>query len=236
MKIAKIVLFFVGLFAFSFSSNVNAYSDNCNTYFPISVGMEWTMKNMDKKGKETSRSTMKVLEALPAEGGLIYKMQGILSVDGKKEEEQITNFEYQCTNNVLKFSMDQFLPESYSTMEGIEIDIDTEGMEVPNELDAGEKLKDASVHITGMMNGMKVMDMTVNITDRIVEKFEDITTEAGTFNCAKITSKTTMRFGFINSSTSSNQWISSKVGIVKTEEFDKKGKLESVSELVEFKK
>jgi hypothetical protein len=236
MKIAKIALFFVGLFAFSFTSNINAYSDNCSTYFPITVGMEWTMKNMDKKGKETSRSTMKVLEALPAEGGLIYKMQGILSVDGKKEEEQITNFEYQCTNNVLKFSMDQFLPESYSTMEGVEIDIDTEGMELPNELDAGEKLKDASVHITGMMNGMKIMDMTVNITDRIVEKFEDITTEAGTFNCAKITSKTTMRFGFMNSSTSSNQWISSKVGIVKSEEFDKKGKLDSTSELVEFKK
>lgn len=236
MKITNLFLLLTSLFAFSFNSNEFAYSDDCNTYFPITVGMEWTMKSMDKKGKETSRNTIKVLDAVPGEGGLIYKMQGILSLDGKKEEDRVTDFEYQCTNNVLKFNMDQFLPDSYEDMEGVEIDIDTEGMELPSDLVVGQQLKDANVRIVAMMNGIKVMDMTVNVTDRLVEKFENITTEAGDYECAKITSKTHMKFGFMNSTTTSNQWISSKVGIVKTEEFDKKGKLESTSELVEFKR
>ena len=236
MKFSSILLLLTGLFAFSFNSNVAYNSADCNTYFPLTKGMEWTMKNMDKKGKETSRSTIKVLDTKPAEGGIIYVMQGLLEVDGKKDEVRETNFEYQCDGNILKFNMDQFLTEDMKKNEAVTFEVDTDGMELPSTLAEGQKLKDASVKIVGSMNGMKMMTMTVVVSDRIVEKFEDVTTAAGTYECAKITSKTHVKFGFMDSNTSSNQWISKAVGIVKSEEFDKKGKLESTSELVEFVK
>ena len=233
MKYSKLLLFFAGLFAFSFNSNISSSTSECNTYFPLTVGMKWTMKSMDKKGKETGRNSMKVLNTKPSADGLIYMMESEFKIEGE-EELRKTSFEYTCDNNVLKFNMDQFLTDDMQKNEAITFDIDTDGMELPSSLEAGQKLKDATVHIVGKMETMKVIDMTVTVSDRLVEKFESVTTEAGTYECAKITSKTHMKFAFMNSTTSSIQWISDKVGIVKSEEYDKKGKLDSSSELVEF--
>ncbi len=236
MKYIGIVLLFIGLLAFSFKSNDGNSSSDCNTYFPISVGTEWTMKTMDKKGKETSRNTIKVLDAKPSEGGLIYVMQGQYKLDGK-DEMQETNFEYECINNKLKLNMDQFIPAEILENESMTFDIDTEGMMLPENLEVGQKLEDASVKIIGKVEGTSMtMTTTVNVTDRQIEKFEEVTTEAGTYNCAKLTSNMSMKMAFMNTTSSSIQWISSEVGIVKTEEYNKKGKLESSSELVEFKK
>jgi hypothetical protein len=235
MKYSRIILLVSGIFAFSFTSNFQNNSPECNTYFPLTVGMQWTTKNMDKKGKETGRSTIKVLDTKPADDGLIYVMQGILNFEGKEETHE-TNFEYQCSNNALKMDMDQFIPTEMLENESMTFDVDTDGMMLPENLRVGQKLNDASVQIVGKIEEMKVIDMKVTVFDRMIEKFEDITTEAGTFNCAKLTSKTTMKMAFMNSTSSSIQWINNKVGIVKTEEYDKKGKLESSSELVEFTK
>lgn len=233
MKFSNIFLVLVGLFAFSFNSNVSASSDGCSTYFPITVGMQWTLKSTDKKGKETGRNTMKVLDALPAEGGLTYKIQASYEMKGEDEVYE-SNFEYNCVNNVLKVNMDQFLPAEIQDMEGVSFDIDSDGMKIPATLTAGEQLPDASVKVTVNMNGAKLMEMNMVVTDRMVEKIESITTEAGTYSCAKITSNNNMKMGFMDQTTSSIQWISNDVGFVKTEEYDKKGKLASGSELVEF--
>lgn len=236
MKFSGITLLLIALLTFSFSSNIQSDSSDCNTYFPITVGMEWTMKSMDKKGKNIGTNTIKVLDSKPSEGGLIYVMQGVFAAEGKADEAYETNFEYQCKNDVLKFNMDQFLPAEMTSNESMTFTINTEGMEIPNSLTEGQILKDAKVHIVGKIEAMKVIDMTVTVVERKVEKFEDVTTDAGTFNCAKITSKTNLKMGFMNQTTSSIQWISKKVGIVKTEEYDKKGKFDSSSELVEFKR
>lgn len=236
MKFSGIIVLLIALLSFSFSSNIQSDSSDCSTYFPISVGMQWTMDSKDKKGKLIGSNTIKVLDAKPADGGLIYSMQGLFSVEGKADETHETNFEYQCTNNTLKFNMDGLLPADMVTNESMTFRIDSEGMEIPNSLTEGQSLNDAKMTVVGMIETMKVIDMTVTVVDRKVEKFEDITTTAGTFNCAKITSKTNIKMGFIEQTSSSIQWISKKVGIVKSEEYDKKGKFDGSSELVEFKR
>ena len=236
MKYSGIALLFLGLLAFSFKSNTNNDSSDCSTYFPITIGMEWTMKNMDKKGKETSRNTIKVLDTKPIDGGIAYVMQGLYKIDGKDEVNEM-NFEYQCVNNTLKLNMDQFIPAEMLENESMTFEVDTDGMALPENLEAGQKLPDANLKVIAKIEGTG-MTMTTNITvtDRLIEKFEDVTTEAGTYSCAKLSSKTNVKMAFMSASSSSIQWISPEVGIVKTEEYDKKGKLESSSELVEFKK
>ncbi|MFK8044015.1 MAG: hypothetical protein AB8B72_00870 [Crocinitomicaceae bacterium] len=233
MKLSGITLVLISLLTFSFSSNIQSDSSGCSTYFPISVGMKWTMKNMDKKGKEIGKVTMKVIDSKPAEAGIVFIMESEYSVE-KEDEKQKTEFEYSCVDNVLKMNMDQFFPAEMMENESLTFDIDTDGMEIPNSLTAGQKLKDASVSVIGKMEGIKVVDLTVTVTDRTVEKFEDVTTSAGQFNCAKITSKTNMKMGFINKTTSSIDWVSKDVGMVKSESYDKKGKLDGSTELVEF--
>ncbi|MFK8036676.1 MAG: hypothetical protein AB8B74_00170 [Crocinitomicaceae bacterium] len=236
MKFSGIILLLAALLTFSFSSNIQSDSDDCNTYFPISVGMQWTMESKDKKGKLVGSSTIKVLDAKPAEGGLKYVMQGLFAAEGKEDETHETNFEYQCVNDVLKFNMDNLLPAEMMENKSMSFTMESDGMEIPNNLGAGQKLNDAKMHVVGMIETMKVIDMTMVVSDRKVEILEDVTTKAGTFSCAKITSKTNINMGFINQTTSSIQWISKKVGVVKTEEYDKKGKFDGSTELVEFKR
>ena len=75
--------------------------------------------------------------------------------------------------------------------------------------------------------------MSVETTDRKVIGKETITTPAGSFNCFVITSTTDMKMGMSQRSTS-KQWITEKVGTVKSENYDKNGKISGSSLLTKF--
>jgi hypothetical protein len=76
-------------------------------------------------------------------------------------------------------------------------------------------------------NGMQIMTMNFKITDRKVEAIEDITTDAGTFSCYKMSQNTTMNMGFINKTFKSIDWIAENVGSVRSESYNESGKLQS---------
>jgi len=233
MKFSGITLLLVALLTFSFSPNKQSDVSDCSTYFPLSVGMKWTTKSFNKKRKETGRSTMEVLEAKALDGGTTFVLKSVYDT-GKKDEVNELDIEYYCKNNILTFNMDQFFSEMVKETEGMTVDVQTDGIELPNVLESGMKLNDASVKVTATLNGMQVLNVTVTVSDRIVEKFEKVTTEAGTYNCAKVTSKVTSKMAFMTRVTSSANWFSDKVGVVKTEEYDKNGKLASGTELVAY--
>jgi hypothetical protein len=68
------------------------------------------------------------------------------------------------------------------------------------------------------------MTMVVKVYDRKVEAVEDVTTPAGTFSCYKLsyTVESKTMFTIIAKST---DWIAKRVGVVRSESFDKNGKL-----------
>lgn len=107
---------------------------------------------------------------------------------------------------------------------------------IPNKLTIGDKLENTvmSINIASEVINMKI---TVTISDRVVIGKETITTPAGTYNCMIMTSTTTMKMGeMMIVVTSSKEWLSKGVGNVRTESFDKNGKLDTYTLLTKFSK
>ncbi|MFO7721661.1 MAG: hypothetical protein R6V49_00405 [Bacteroidales bacterium] len=139
-----------------------------------------------------------------------------------------STFTARCQNGVYSVSMDQFFDENLlAPYEGMEIAIESENLELPVKPVAGQKLKDGYVLVKVMSNGIVIMTINVNVTNRQVVAIEDLTTPAGTFSSAKITYDVESKFGFIKSKSQGAEWYARNVGLVKSETYDKKGKLES---------
>jgi hypothetical protein len=84
------------------------------------------------------------------------------------------------------------------------------------------------------------MDVTISFTDRKVVDEEKITTPAPTFECMKVSGnrKTTMSFlskpRNMGKPLQEHVWIAAEVGTIKQENYNDKGKLESMTHLIEF--
>ena len=79
------------------------------------------------------------------------------------------------------------------------------------------------------------MNMNIKILNRKVEASESVNTLAGTFDCYKITYDMEMK-SIINITTKGAEWIAKGVGVVKTEQYDKKGNLTGYTLLSKFEK
>jgi hypothetical protein len=79
-----------------------------------------------------------------------------------------------------------------------------------------------------------IMTVTSVISNRKVAATEDLTTPAGTFKTIKITYDVETQMGFVNVKTSVAEWYSEKYGLIKTVNYDKKGKIDSYSQLTKI--
>jgi len=98
----------------------------------------------------------------------------------------------------------------------------------------GTTTKDGNISIKVSSQGMTIMNMVVRIYDRKVEAVEDITTPAGTFSCYKMSStiETKTMFSVVAKSV---DLVARKVGPVRSETYDKDGKLASYMILTSLK-
>lgn len=236
MKLSALLLIVLSFIGFSFKSNSNADLDACDSYFPIKEGMVWKLESFDKKGKSTGTNKMTVLGASLVDGAMNYNLEGEYQVSDKDEITK-TELTYTCKDGVLTLDFNDLMKNFSSLDEAspdMEVNVKGSGLEIPQNLSQGDVLAETNISMVTYMNGLKIMSGSVKVFDRKVAAIENITTPAGTFECAKITSKTNVIFGFMNSTTSSIEWISKKAGMVKSEQYDKKGKFAGHTELIEF--
>lgn len=103
----------------------------------------------------------------------------------------------------------------------------------------GQTLDDA-VFTMKTNSGNMGVDITSALTGRKVVAKEHVTTPERTFECIKVVSnrKTTMKLlgkeRNMGKPTQEHVWISPAIGTIKQETYSEKGKLESMSHLVEF--
>ena len=81
-----------------------------------------------------------------------------------------------------------------------------------------------------------MVTMTIEIVNRVVESIEEVTTPAGTFECFKLNYDVKSKIGFIKQNYKNSVWYAKGIGAVKTETYDKKGKLDGTTLLTKFKK
>lgn len=209
----------------------------CNEFYQFTQGSEWEYQSLNAKGKVTGKNHQKVNSLEKTSNGFTAIVNSIF-YDDKGKETMKGDLTYKCENNVMYIDMKNFISdEQLQAFKNYEMKVESENLEMPSSLSMGQTLKDGSVTVEAVGSGLP-MTMTVNITDRKVAGKETITTPSGTYECYKITSNMTMQTQMgikMNVNMSAIDWIALKVGTVKSESYNKSGKLMGTTLLASWK-
>jgi hypothetical protein len=202
------------------------FAQDCEPYYIDSQGAVIEMASYDKKDKLTGTSISTVKE-VKSEGNKVEWTINVVTKDDKGKEQASGDLNMWCEDGIFKMDMKNFIDdEMLKGFEGMEVTMDATDLEYPRVMVPGQTLPDGSLTISVGNQGMTMMSLVVKIYDRKVEAIEDMTTPAGTFSCYKMTQtiETKTMFKTIAKST---DWMAKKIGTVRSETYDKDGKLMS---------
>ncbi|MDF4220953.1 hypothetical protein PXC01_05090 [Maribacter sp. M208] len=229
----KIKLFIPLLFL---AATISLYSqDNCSKFYPMNEGVSMEYTNYNKKGKVEGVSLYKVVKAVN-NGNATNATMAIDLKDNKGKNAYSTTYNLTCTGNMVTLDYESLLPTEMMEQYGdMDIEISGNDIEVPNDLSVGQKLNDANVAMKISMSGIN-MNMTVDMTNRNVEKKESIRTPAGTYDCYVLYSENRSKMMMANQVYPSRVWLAEGVGMVKQETYKKNGDLMSSTLLTSHSK
>ena len=229
MKIRSILLSSI----IGFMLPVFVIAQDCG-YYSMTKGMMFSYQNLDAKGKVTSSSRSTCIDVVQIPAGTEYKLQ--MEVTDSKNNKSTHEYAMRCEGGNFYVDMRNFVDQkSMESFKDMEVKVDSKDMMYPAGLAAGQTLPDASVTISAGSGGVSLMNLVVNITNRKVAGTESVTVPAGTFECYKITYDVETKLMF-KISTTVTEYVNMGAGNVKTETYDKKGKLMGSSVLTEFRK
>ncbi|MDF4203977.1 hypothetical protein PXD56_13470 [Maribacter sp. SA7] len=230
MKIKSIIalLFLIGTISLS-------AQDNCSKFYPMNEGVSMEYTNYNKKGKVEGVSSYKVVEANHT-GDTTTANMSINLKDNKGKEVYNTDYSLTCSNNTVTLDYESLLPTEMMEQYGdMDIEISGNDIEIPNNLSVGQNLNDANVAMKISMSGIN-MNMSVDMTNRKVEKKESVTTTAGTFDCFVLYSENRSKMMMANQVYPSRVWLAEGVGMVKQETYKKNGDVMSSTLLTALSK
>jgi hypothetical protein len=214
------------------SISFTVLSQDCSAFYPFEEGISFQITNYDRKGK-VSASTDHLISSVTTSGN-----NTTATINSKMKDingELITEGEYliNCNGNEVSIDLKSLLsPDLFDQFNGMKTDITGTNVVIPNNLSEGQTLPDASMKMDIDMGGIP-MSMTVLMTDRKVLGKESVTTPAGTFVCYVISYTSNIKMG-MNRTGTAKQWLAKGVGIVKQEDYNKKGKVTSSTLLTAF--
>ena len=212
-------------------------AQECTIYIPNTVGTELHYEMTNQKGKVLGSYTQKLLSIKNKGGETIYSMLQT-TMDGNSDDKILMQdtITFRCKGNEFYIDMDQYMNDKQ--MEGfqnMEVKVTTDDLNYPSNLSPGQKLKDGSITVS-IEGGMMNMSFTTKIINRKVESKENMDTPAGTFKCYKLSEDIQSKTGFVNVSMHNIMWISKDIGTIRSESYNKKGKLTGITQLVKIVK
>ncbi|MUH38189.1 hypothetical protein D9O36_20265 [Zobellia amurskyensis] len=211
--------------------------DSCSKFYPLEEGSSFEYTNYDKKGKPDGTVSY-TISNVRQEGAATVATFDMKFQDKKGKDVFESNYSFSCENGLVKVDYKSLFPsqmmQQYSEM-GLEMDISGTDIELPNDLNVGQQLNDANVTVAMSMSGIN-MNVSVDQTNRNVEKKESVTTSAGTFDCYVITENSTTKTMGATIKMKSKLWLAEGVGMIKQESYKDNGNLISKSELSAYNK
>lgn len=204
-----------------------ASAQDCALYIPVDEGASWEMTSYNAKGKEGGKIYYELVEKSAQGDDITFTIKSRFE-DGKGKETFESTYEAYCHDGVFEIDMQSKMDGvAMGAYKDMKMEVDATNYEVPD-MDAspGTKLDDASleVQVAGIFN------MIINTTDREVLAREEIETPAGTFDCLVLT-QTTQSKMIVKVQSTTKEWYAPGVGLVRSESYNKKGKLTGYSEL-----
>lgn len=206
--------------------------DICESLTQLKSGAEIEYTDFDKKGKAVTKSKHTTTN-INSNNGVVTATVTVDITDLKNKNNNFSNeYEIACDNGVIAVDMMRFFDSSrMSNMENMEVSVDGNALNFPNDANAGQTLDDGYITVSAGSGGINIMTMTLNFTNRRVEAEESITTPAGTFDCKKFVYDFNSKMGIIKVQGSAAQWFTDDMVMVQSITKNKKGKEISKTQL-----
>ena len=217
-----------------------ALSQQCDPWLPLQKGNEFTHISYDKKDKQSSKAVSKVTEAKNSDDGSLEVQITGEAFDDKDKPLVTIDYLVKCKDGNLMVQMGSSFLNAAQMKDYQEMDITIEEdfLDLPSDPSVGSELEHGVMVVKVENNNFPIMTMEVAVTNRTVAAQESITTPAGTFDCIKITYNIETVMGKaipIKIKGSGAEWYSLGTGIVRSESYDKKGKMIGYTLLTDFK-
>ena len=227
MKALKTILLLLAIVGTTYAQN------DCRPYVPTNKGATWEITNYNAKGKVQGTVSYELLDKVVSGNDVTFKIKSIAK-DKKGKDIYTNEFEAVCKDGKfdfgMAFKMDGNQLQAYEDMD---VQVDASKFEIPDmDAPAGTTLDDATLGIK-VDAGIMAVKINIEITNRKVEKREELATSAGTFDCI-VLSQTIYTKMMMKITASSKEWYAENVGMVRSESYNKKGKLMGYSELTKF--
>lgn len=221
---------------FLIASQVALFSQECVTSDYLVKGAKWELSNFDKKGKLSSTVHNEVLDDKQSGGKSIWEVK-VEIFDKKGAPVNDATSEIVCENGIYKMDMKDLVPaETMQSIQTMDVVMDGSSIEYPSGMDSETELPDAFITITASTSGLTVMNVKITTSNRKIEGKETVVTDAGTFNCVKITEETKIENKLVSRNYSTTSWFLPGFGVIKSEAYNHKGKLMSTSEITSLTK
>ncbi len=211
---------------------------DCTLYYWFKEGAIAEYANKDAAGNETSRTISKVSN--------VRNENGIMWADFTATTGNSTpvTAQYKCEGDKMYMDMKSFFANNFGALAargGMDMEIDDAYLTFPYNMKPGDNLEGTSFKIVAKKDSKPMMTTTNEIKDRKVEGHDNISTPAGTWNCLRISETTITTSEMMGKHLPGNEtktvnWFAPGVGVVKTSNYDKQGKLISEIELVSLKR
>lgn len=209
-----------------------------NPFYTLEEGHHYEVETYNGKDKLQTKVIYTITDV--AEAGDAYEATlNTKTQDRKGKDLGSGDVVIRCRDGQLEMDMQRLLNsmKQMQNTEGMEVDVQGDHLIIPASLSVGDMLPESTTTVNMKMAetnvGMSTMDF--NIKNRKVAAQEEVTTPAGTFNCYKITYDMDMEVKVMGMGRTTNlsgaEWIAEGVGMVRNEQYDKKGKLNSYSVL-----
>ena len=222
------------LFLFMLSPLVNA--QECPMYFPDQIGTVREMKSYDQRDRLTSITRQEIIDKTVS-GNDVRVTVRTTSFDNDENEILTGDLEIICEDGVFRFDLRDYLdPNTLAAYDDMGIEITADNLLYPANMSAGDQLPDGELQMVVKSGQATILTMVLTISNRKIEGIEDITTDAGTFSCYKISYDISTKAGFITTSSSAVEWLADGVGFVRNETYNRRGRLTGYSVLTDLRK
>jgi len=230
----------IGLLSILFlSSSKFLAGQNCDSFYPLKKGNSFEMQEFDGQNKLQGTDVITVIDRKDVGGTAEATMQAT-HTDAKGKAGTPIEFKVKCDGTVFYMDLQTFA-SSMEKNKDMEMKMEGGFSEMPvKNMKVGDQLKDAVMKMHMLQKG-KEMGLMVMTIRRKVDAKESVTVPAGTFECFKIAveSESAMEMMGMKMPGGKNQhveYFSPGVGTVKSEFFDKNGKLMRYSVLSKITK
>ncbi len=212
-----------------------SYAQECNAVPFMKKGATLTYTQYTKKGKKESTTTHETM-SVSGTSNILSAIIKATVTDQKNKETFSTEYKANCQDGLFSMDMLRFFnfdKLSEHNKNNLSLKIDGDVLEFPVGMKPGDNLGDGtiSIKVNNENDTFTLVTLTFDIFNRKIIGEEQITTPAGTYMCQKVTFDFKSKFGIINITGTGKEWYYKDVMVVKSESYNKKGKLIGYHEL-----